>query len=161
MAPVSHEGVTALPKMNTTESQGLLQAYGKMPLSFEVNEGQTNPQVKFLSRGAGYELFLTSTEAVVVMGKPDSKSHEAKGQSKLPQPSDFSVLRVKLLGSNALAKISGTDELPGKTNYFIGKDPSKWRTNVRQFSKVRYHDVYPGATVNPPVGPYQLVYGPG
>src|SRR2546429_583971 len=36
--------------------------YGKLPLSFEVNQGQTDGQVKFLSRGNGYSLFLTSTE---------------------------------------------------------------------------------------------------
>src|SRR5687768_8566470 len=39
-------------------------AYGKLPLSFELNRGQTDPQVKFLSRGPGYTLFLTATEAV-------------------------------------------------------------------------------------------------
>jgi hypothetical protein len=39
--------------------------YGKLPLSFEANAGQTDAHVKFLSRGAGYTLFLTSTEAVL------------------------------------------------------------------------------------------------
>ncbi|MEW5978489.1 MAG: SBBP repeat-containing protein, partial [Acidobacteriota bacterium] len=29
-------------------------------------------------------------------------------------------------------------------NYFIGNDPSKWRTNVPHYAKVRYRDVYPG-----------------
>jgi hypothetical protein len=132
------------PNTNRTQSQGLLRAYGKMPLSFEVNDGQTNPQVKFLSRGAGYELFLTSTEAVLAMGKTGGQSHDAQGQSKSPQASGFSVLRLKLLGSNVQAKVSGTDELPGKTNYFIGSDPNHWRTDIRQYGKVRYHDVYPG-----------------
>jgi hypothetical protein len=45
----------------------LNQAYGKLPLSFEGNQGQTDPQVKFLSRGNGYSLFLTPTEAVLVL----------------------------------------------------------------------------------------------
>jgi hypothetical protein len=47
----------------------LNQAYGKLPLSFEANQGQTDPQVKFLSRGNGYSLFLTPTEAVLVLKK--------------------------------------------------------------------------------------------
>jgi len=38
----------------------------------------------------------------------------------------------------------GAEELPGKTNYFIGNDPKKWRTNVPTYAQVRYHDVYPG-----------------
>src|SRR2546429_8971786 len=45
----------------------LLEAYGKLPLSFEANDGQADPQVKFLSRGRGYTLFLTSTETVLVL----------------------------------------------------------------------------------------------
>src|SRR5256885_7715007 len=47
---------------------GLSEAYGKLPLYFEANRGQTDSQVKFLSRGRGYVLFLTSAEAVLVLG---------------------------------------------------------------------------------------------
>src|SRR5437879_12199418 len=47
----------------------VLAAYGKLPLSFEANQGQADPQVKFLSRGSGYTLFLTSTEAVLTLTK--------------------------------------------------------------------------------------------
>src|SRR5437879_9095471 len=47
----------------------VLAAYGKLPLSFEANQGQTDPQVKFLSRGRGYTLFLTPTEAVLTLTK--------------------------------------------------------------------------------------------
>src|SRR5262249_30588695 len=36
-----------------------VESYGKLPLSFEANQGQTDRQVKFLSRGGGYSLFLT------------------------------------------------------------------------------------------------------
>src|SRR5438128_7498141 len=40
------------------------EAYGKVGMSFEPNQGQTDEQVKFLARGAGYTVFLTATEAV-------------------------------------------------------------------------------------------------
>ena len=40
--------------------------------------------------------------------------------------------------------MTGLDELPGKSNYFIGNDPAKWRTNVPTYAKVRYENVYPG-----------------
>lgn len=121
-----------------------LQAYGKLPLSFELNQGQANPQVRFLSRGAGYELFLTGSEAVVVMGKLTTAKNRAEEKSQKPLAAQLSVLRMQLAGSNALAAVRGADELPGRTNYFIGRDPSQWHTNIRQYSKVRYHDVYPG-----------------
>src|SRR5687768_16285146 len=45
------------------------ERYGKLPLQFEANRGQTDPEVKFLSRGAGYTFFLTPTEAVMVFTK--------------------------------------------------------------------------------------------
>jgi len=41
------------------------EAYGKLPLSFEEKRGQTAQEVRFVSHGAGYELFLTPQEAVL------------------------------------------------------------------------------------------------
>lgn len=43
----------------------ILESYGKLPMSFEANEGQANSPVKFLSRGDGYSLFLSPTEALL------------------------------------------------------------------------------------------------
>src|SRR5687767_11699335 len=43
---------------------------GALPLNFELNQGQTNEQVKFLARSAGYLLFLTATESVMVLENP-------------------------------------------------------------------------------------------
>jgi hypothetical protein len=54
------------------------------------------------------------------------------------------VVRLRLVGANPKAEVSGADELPGKANYFIGNDPKKWRTNVPTYAKVRYENVYPG-----------------
>src|SRR6185295_9741623 len=54
------------------------------------------------------------------------------------------VLRMKLVGANPEAKVTGVEELPGKSNYLFGNNPSKWRTNVPNYSKVRYENVYPG-----------------
>jgi hypothetical protein len=119
-------------------------AYGKLPLSFEVNEGQTDRQVKFLSRGAGYGLFLTSTEAVLSLkaesGRPAQKNSLlpiSRTQKPLLQKSAASkpaVLRVRLEGANSKGKVSGIDELTGKTNYFIGRDPAKWQRNIPTFA---------------------------
>jgi hypothetical protein len=36
------------------------------------------------------------------------------------------------------------DELPGRSNYFIGSDPRLWRSNVPNYARVRYRDIYPG-----------------
>jgi hypothetical protein len=66
--------------------------------------------------------------------------------SRTPNPESQTpaVLRMKLVGANPKAKITGLEELPGKSNYFLGSDPKKWRTNVVNYAKVKYEGVYPG-----------------
>ena len=128
----------------------IVQGYGTLPLGFEANEGQSDSQVKFLSRGAGYSLFLTSTEAVLTLGKVSREKPVSRGAKSLPTKSQpvtqekRNVLRMKLLGANAKAIVTGQDELTGKSNYFLGNDPKKWRTNVPRYAKVRYVNIYPG-----------------
>src|SRR5271166_3929377 len=51
---------------------------------------------------------------------------------------------MRLVGANAKAAVMGADEFPGKSNYFIGNDPKKWRTNVPNYAQVKYQNVYPG-----------------
>src|SRR2546430_3334333 len=51
---------------------------------------------------------------------------------------------MKLVGANQAANVTALDELPGKTNYFVGNDPKKWRTDVPTYGKVKYEGVYPG-----------------
>ncbi|TMG79709.1 MAG: hypothetical protein E6H75_00080 [Betaproteobacteria bacterium] len=45
-------------------------SYGRLPLHFEANQGQTHKDVRFIARGPGYSLYLTSGEAVLVLTKP-------------------------------------------------------------------------------------------
>ena len=59
-------GTSRVPAQNQPQ---LMASYDKLPLGFEVNQGQTGPQVKFLSRGRGYTLFLAANEAVLALKK--------------------------------------------------------------------------------------------
>ena len=101
---------------------------------FEPNQGQTAPQVKFLARGAGYGLFLTADEAVLQLQPPAiSTRQSAIGSQRAPS----SVIRMRLDAANSSARISGASPLPGKSSYFIGNDPSKWRRDIPQFAPCR------------------------
>jgi hypothetical protein len=51
---------------------------------------------------------------------------------------------MKLLNINTAARVEGLDRLPGISNYYIGDDPAKWHTNISQYRKVCYHDIYSG-----------------
>src|SRR5262245_21556520 len=86
----------------------LSETYSKLPLQFEPNRGQTNESVKFLSRGRGYGLFLTSTEVVLVLSK-------ASAENQNP-----AVVRMQLRGANPKPEVTGESELPSKANYLIG-----------------------------------------
>jgi hypothetical protein len=134
-------------KMPITARLSLSPSYGKLPLSFEVNQGQTDRRVRFLSRGHGYTLFLTPTEAVVALSKSPPLA-EPSGPSRAHfferEKTITTALRIKLVGSNPHARLAGMEELPGKSNYFIGNNPNKWRTNVPNYGRVKVYDDYPG-----------------
>src|SRR5262244_154179 len=49
------------------------EMYGRLPLTFEANRGQTDSRVKYVSRGKGYTLFLTNSQAVLSMGTSDQE----------------------------------------------------------------------------------------
>jgi hypothetical protein len=126
--------------------------YGRLPLAFEANTGQTDRRVKFLSRGRGYTVFLTGDEAVLALPKAADAAWTVKsagGPVDHPEAVESSrlaldVVRMKLVGANVNAAATGADELAGKSNYFNGNDPKKWRTNVPNYARVKYPGVYPG-----------------
>ncbi len=113
-----------------------LTAYSHLPLAFELNQGQSDPRVKFLARGSGYGLYLTAGEAVLTLRYSVGRTQHS--------PSRGSVVRMALDGAAENSAPVGVDELPGRSNYFNGNDPAKWRQNVPQYGQVRYRDVYPG-----------------
>src|SRR5207247_7110758 len=123
------------------------ESYGRLPLSFEANQGQVDPRVKFLARGAGQTLFLTSTEAVLVLIR---SAPQALGPLRTPtsplaaRAGTQTVLRMTFVGASSHPQITGQRELAGKVNYFLGNDPAKWRTNLPTYAAVRYEGLYPG-----------------
>ena len=104
----------------------------QLPLTFEVNQGQTDDRVDFLARGPGYNIFLTATEAVFALPKASSHEWAASG--------DAHAARRKRCGS----AVQGVDALPGKVNYFRGQDAASWQTKVPTYRRVKYSAVYPG-----------------
>jgi hypothetical protein len=151
-----------------TQTQ-LRENYGKLPLGFEANQGQTDSKVKFLSRGNGHSFFLTSTEAVLALGRPTAdktlKESLLARTAVKHRRAKAAILRMKFVGANPAPQVVGVNELPGKTNYFIGNDPAKWRTNVPSYRSVRYSEVYPGVDIvfygNQQEFEYDIVVAPG
>ncbi|ADJ28004.1 SBBP repeat-containing protein [Nitrosococcus watsonii] len=138
----------------------IASTYGQMPLSFELNQGQTDSAVKFFARGAGYQLFLTATEAVLALQQLAGESvHKS-----VKNPNSV-FLRMQLLEANAMPQVSSLEMLPGKVNYFRGKDQTQWRTGIPTYAKVKYESVYPGIDLvyygNPRQLEYDFIVAPG
>ena len=112
-----------------------LATYDQIPMSFEVNQGQTDAQVQYLAHGAGYTLFLTPEEAVLTL----RGDHCRRGTT-----SPGAVLRMQLEGAAATPQLVGQDPLPGTSNYITGSNPSQWVTSVPNFARVEESGVYPG-----------------
>jgi hypothetical protein len=117
-------------------AHGILANDFQAPISFEPNQGQTDDRVKFMARGSGYNLFLTPYNARFFLRQAGS------GNDLVPTDSD--VFTMSVVGANPAPKMTGRDELPGKSSYFVGGDSRKWRTDISTFGKVQYEDIYPG-----------------
>lgn len=148
------------------------EAYGKLPLSFEANEGQFDSRVKFVSRSAGCAMYLTSTEAILQLARsaepelPAPSNGIGTDRRHIPKiESSAATLRMKLLGAKTEAKAVGMDKLPGKSNWFIGNDPKRWRVNVPNYAKVKYEQIYRGVDLvyygNQRDLEYDLIVAPG
>ncbi len=142
-----------LPALLGAAPARITQVYAKTPLRFEANSGQADARVKFLSRGLGYTIFLTPTEAVLSLNKTENGK------------TIRSVVRMRPLGANRAPEITGLGVLPGKTHSFTGNDPARWRTGLSSLAKVRYESVYPGIDLvyygNQNLLEYDFVVAPG
>ena len=116
--------------------------YAALPLTFEANQGQTGSPVRFLSRGRGYTAFLTAGGMVLSL-RPNQPLKVRPAANGSEQPLS-TTLQFKLVGAARNSAVVGEDPQIGKVNYFIGRDPAKWRTNVPTYAQVRYKNVYPG-----------------
>ncbi len=173
------------PSVDDATKSKMRETLAKVPMSFEVNRGQTAKQVQFLSRGQGYTLFLTRDAAVLALPVPPSNPPKSQTQvsSSAPYPlphvastqpassqhqralRNEAVLNMRIVGANPQTKIGGVGKQLAQSNYYIGNVPSEWHTNVPNYRKVRYAGVYPGVDLvyygNQKQLEYDFVVSPG
>lgn len=121
------------PEPDTPEEAPRLIDVARLPLAFEQNLGQTDPRARYFARGPGYNVFLGAADAIVTLAGA-SDEDDIQG----------AAVRIEIVGANADPTVEPLDELPGTSNYFIGDDPAKWLSGVRQFARVRYRGIYDG-----------------
>jgi hypothetical protein len=136
-------GTTQTPR-ETAPRSSIASSYGKLPLTFEENRGQSDKRVRFLARGKGYGVFLTEQEAVLSLHALASGNLTQDGDRHPPSPLKTDVLRMQLIGANRAAEPHGAEPLAGTVNYFRGNDPTRWQSSVPTFAKVEFAGIYPG-----------------
>ncbi len=150
------------PRSVASSTQQRVQAkFAALPLAFEQNVGQTDPQVKYMARGNGYKLFLTSSEAIFKLHKrggdsevrdmmmnrrigPSGLRSMLRRRAQEKSKELMATVRMSMLGANPAAQPTADELQSGRVNYFIGNDPSKWHSDVPLFGQVSYRNLYPG-----------------
>ncbi|MBC7909664.1 MAG: SBBP repeat-containing protein [Pyrinomonadaceae bacterium] len=148
----THDSAASLPTASLTSISAanqtrISETYGKLPLSFERNQGQTSREVEFLARGSGYTLFLTQKEAVLKLqsGTVDTRKRPdaLNRKSKIQNPKT-SVLRMQLNEANPEPRVEGLEEMQGKSNYINLHDETQTVAGAPHYARVKYEAVYPG-----------------
>jgi hypothetical protein len=155
---------TAMSKSQTVtpgDHARINAAYAALPLAFEANQGQVDPQVKYMARGNGYKLFLTSSEAVFTVHKRGGDSEVRRmmmdrriGPSKVKNllrrraqqnlKGTVAAVHMHMLGANPEARLVAEVPRSARLNYFIGRNPSKWHSDIPLFGQVSYRNLYTG-----------------
>jgi hypothetical protein len=101
---------------------------GRLPLAFEPNAGQADPEAQFLVRAPGGLLFFGQDDLVLALDA--GREHH--------------LLRWQFVDANPEARLSGKERLPGQVSYFTGNDSSRWQRGLPLYAGVSYQDLYPG-----------------
>lgn len=121
----------------------LTRVHQQLPLRFEPNLGQTDAEVRFLSRGSGYSLLLAEEEAVLSLTRPAAgrPRHRTAG----PEEGTQSVtIGMRPVGASPNARLIPGERQSGKTHYLTADKPVSWHTDVPGYGRVTYAGVYPG-----------------
>lgn len=138
--------IAAVSTVTSDSARGI--RFAKPPLRFEINEGQTDPQVRFTARDRNGVTFLTSGGAVLQVARVLPKADKPIKLNAVYEPNargfESSFVTLKTVGANSNPQITGLERLPGVTNYLISNDRTKWRTNIAGYARVKYEQIYPG-----------------
>ncbi len=113
----------------------------------EPNRGQADPSVGFVARVPDITAFLSPAEAALVVGAPRGPGgRRALHPNAVHPPAapDAVVLRIRFPGASAEAAGEAAEELPGRSNYFLGSDPLRWATDVPRYARLRFRGIWPG-----------------
>lgn len=114
----------------TVDTGRALNAYGKLPVAFIENTGQTDARVHYYAQGNRFGFYLTQQEVMLAFTDKNPDSGVA--------------LALRFIGANLHARVEGSERAPGELNYLRGNDPAAWRTHVPRYGEVTYRELWTG-----------------
>ena len=143
------DGDRAATDSDKAEQASLVEAFGRLPLYFIENQGQTEPNVRLYTVTSQGTVFFTPEEVVFALrAGPKNKGplpRESKGTASEHQTDQ--VLRWKPLGMKENIQLLGLDPQEARVNYLIGDDPGKWHTDIPTYKAALYREAYPGIDI--------------
>ncbi|HLY17757.1 MAG TPA: hypothetical protein VKR61_11070 [Bryobacteraceae bacterium] len=126
--------------------------YGRLPLIFEENRGQSDPRVKFLSHGNAHSVLFAPSQVQLNLQPAGKASRQ-------------SSIRMRFPGASRSPVLTGGELQSAVSSYFVGHDPSKWVSGTPNYRRVRYRELYPGVDLvfygNQGQLEYDFVVAPG
>lgn len=129
---------------------------GVAPIHFIENKGQWPDSILFRASiadatmwftrdGIWYQFYKEIPRQVLAPG--EGLLSGRLGAGKLGHEPDSVVstwVKAMFVGADPSAQVIGTGETSYRCNYFLGDDPSRWRSNVLTYTGVTMQSLYPG-----------------
>lgn len=133
--PLAFPGATPISETAAAVKGGCIDLdYGKLPLYFIQNVGQEDAEALFYARTSGYSLWLSRRGMVF----------DLKPNSSVPKAYKRDFYSLEFLGAAPDPQVIALDDAEYKVNYFAGRDPADWKTNIPTSRAVLYQGLYPG-----------------
>lgn len=120
----------------------LLTVLGAVPVA-RAQDRNSHLVTAFHSLPLGFEEAVDGGELVARSGGARIRIGLDRIHFALGSRTEFTM---RLAGARAGLRPQGEAPLPGRANYFLGNDPSKWRTEVVRYARVAYADVWDGVS---------------
>ncbi len=137
---------------NSNDAQ-VIKSISSLPLAFTANQGQWPDSILYRANAGGATMWFTPTgayyqftrrvgndsalDSLDPIGRPDKFYHESDSI-------EIMMLKASFVGANPSPRVSGKSMMEYKCNYFLGNDPTGWRTDVPSYEEIVLKEVYPG-----------------
>ena len=116
------------PSASTASKQEVRKAYAQLPPIFIPNAGQIDPRVRFYAQGPRYSFAFTRKDVILSFARKSARLG----------------LGLRFLNTTGKALPTGELQQPGRVNYFLGNDRTRWRSGLPTYGRVVYRNLWPG-----------------